>query len=228
MFILDRPIGAEERKELFKANTKTGANFKDLEKIVAAHSGQELRVPALREADGYTEVWLIDLFSDRDASLVITGVRAKGAKCRPAAAKTVILFEYGGGGDYEGMLFNLSKPDTPLGLHGDENKVKPYFSFKKIDLGSGATPGGLRTEVSSGIKDCNFIFEAEYRDAEGAHVQDIRNDKGRFDVRGIPANPEQVFVVTLEGIKDCGADPGPMIPCPNLPFKTGRWSIFGD
>ncbi|MFJ1901704.1 MULTISPECIES: hypothetical protein [unclassified Streptomyces] len=228
MFILDRPISPAEKKNLFKVNTRQGANFKDLEEIVASHRGHELRVPGLRESDGYTKAWLIDLFSGRDAGLAITGIRAKDLKCRPAAAKTVILFEYGGGGDYEGILFNLSEPDTPLGLEGDGNKGKPYFSHKKVDLGNGATPGGLRTEVSSGIKDCNFIFEAEYRDAEGVHLQDIRNGSGRFDIRGIPADPEQVFVVTLGGIKDCGAHPGPLVPCPHLPFETGRWSIFDN
>lgn len=228
MFILDRPIGPEEIKNLFQVETGSGANFKDLEEIVASHSGQELRLPGLPEADGYAKAWLIDLFSGRNAGLAITGMRAKDVKCRPAAAKTVILFEYGGGGDYEGMLFNLSKPDTPLDIDGGENKGKPYFSHKKVDLGNGATPGGLRTEVSSGIEDCNFIFEAEYRDAEGAHLQDIRNGNGRFAIRGIPAHPEQVFVVTIDGIKDCGAHPDPLVPCPHLPFETGRWSIFGD
>lgn len=66
MFILDRPIGPEEIKNLFQVETGSGANFKDLEEIVASHSGQELRLPGLPEADGYAKAWLIDLFSGRN------------------------------------------------------------------------------------------------------------------------------------------------------------------
>ncbi|WP_406106637.1 hypothetical protein OG698_29700 [Streptomyces sp. NBC_01003] len=226
-YILDQPLTLAEKKKFLLKGNSGSLDSKDLEKIVASHKGRGLEMPGLPESDGYTTTWLMDFFSDRTAGLAITALRAKELKCSPAAAKTVILVRLEGGGAYDGMHFNLSRPETPIALAPGPYMGKPYFSHKKIDLGNGATPGGLYAEVSSGIEDCRFAFEAEYRDAEGVYRQEIRNGKSEFEVRGIPANPEQIFVVTLESATDCGGRPWRKIAeCPPLPFQKGRYTIY--
>lgn len=155
---------------------------------------------------GYSEEWLVDLISDRKASLVINGLKVKGLKCTPAKANTVIVTVEEGAGSYEGMLFDLSaSTDSPL-ITGDEEEHfrEPFFAYKKIDLGNGATPGGLRIQVTSGTKDCTWkSFEATYIDSDGTHTQDITNNGKGFAVHGISEHPKQIFVHSIKGLAEC-------------------------
>ncbi|MFD4140253.1 hypothetical protein [Streptomyces sp. NPDC058572] len=225
-YILDKPLSLAEKKEFLLKEDSDGIT-KAVAELVASHKGQGLEMPGLPESDGYTNTWIMDFFSDRAAGLTITALRAKKLNCTPAAAKAVLLIHPEGGGAYDGMHFDLSKPEVPVSLAPGPGMGKPYFSRKKIDLGNGATPGGLYAEVSSGIDDCEFIFEAEYRDAKGVYTREIENGQEKFKVRGIPANPGQVFAVTLEKVVDCGSRPWRKIEdCPPLPFRRGRYTLY--
>lgn len=158
------------------------------------------------KSPGYSEEWLIDLISDRKAALVINEIQMKGLRCAPAKATTVIITKEEGGGSYEGMLFDPGRSiDTPL-ITGDEEKhyAEPFFKYKKIDLGNGATPGGLRVQVTSGFEDCTWkAFEATYVDSEGTHTQDITNKGKGFTVHGFPEQPKQIFQHSINGIVEC-------------------------
>ncbi|MEU8100739.1 hypothetical protein [Streptomyces rubiginosohelvolus] len=223
-YVLDRSLSPQEERQLMSIDLDK-THLDEVEELVASVDGHRLDGPGLYESDGYVETWLMDFFSDRQAGLAVTGLRARDLECRPAAARTVILVVYEGGGGYDGIHFDLSRPSTPLALDPGNNLGKPYFSHKKIDLGNGATPGGLRAEVSPGIEDCSFLFEAEYRDAKGTHLRKIDHNGRRFHVRGIPAEPEQVYVITIEGVINCGEKPWPKVDnCPRLPFAKGNWS----
>jgi hypothetical protein len=178
--------------------------------LVKSHGGKHLKSPS-GFVKGYVKVWLMDLFSDRTAGFSVVGMRAKDLRCRPASAKMVVLSPSQGGGSYEGMLFDLSESAPPIITgEGEEHFGEPYFSYKKIDLGNGATPGGLRVEVTSGTKDCDWVFEVEYRDTKGVHVQEIRNGKEKFTIDGLPAHPEQLFVLSPATGRfiDCGEAKG--------------------
>ncbi|MGC4981460.1 hypothetical protein ACLQ18_12575 [Streptomyces sp. DT193] len=226
-YVLDRPLTRTEVATFLKSGADDGPDFEEVEELAATHVGHGLEDPGWDKSDGYTSSWLIDLFSDRSASLAITDMRAKDLRCGPAAAKTVILVRPEGGGAYDGIHFNLSEPNTPYSISPDDYFGKPYFSHKKIDLGNGTEPGGLRASFSSGVQDCDFLLEAEYRDSLGVHQQEIKNASGRFAVRGLPANPSQFFFWTDEGVFDCSPHKlqGPR-RCPPLPFSVTNWSAI--
>lgn len=227
-YISNQNLSVKEVGEVFNMNLKETISdakgfpdpaFYDLKRIVKSHHGHGLPASGLTHYSGFVRTWLIDFFSDRAAGLTITNIVAKDLKCSPAAAKVVVLIAFQAGGEYSGIHLNLSTPNTPVIVEPGGHQGEPYFSLKKVDLGNGAAPGGLRTEVSSGVDDCSFLLEAEYRDTEGTHYQEIRNGAGRFRVLGVPANPEQIFVVTSEGVIDCGKRPWRrIVACPTLPF----------
>lgn len=226
-YVLDRPLTRSE-VATFLDSGRDGPNFEAVKELAATHDGHGLEDSGWDKADGYSSSWLIDLFSDRSAGLAITGVRTKDLRCGPAAAKTVILVRPEGGGAYDGIHFNLSEPKTPYSLSPDDYFGTPYFSHKKIDLGNGAKPGGLRASFSSGVQDCDFLLEAEYRDSLGVHQQTIKNASGRFAVRGLPANPYQFFLWTNGGVLDCGPHQFQRPQqCPALPFSVTNWSSVG-
>jgi hypothetical protein len=224
-YVLDRPLTRTETATFLESGADGNPDFGEVDKLAATHGGHGLEDPGWDKSDGYSSSWLIDFFSDRSAGLTITGIRAKDVRCGPAAAKTVILVRPEGGGAYDGIHFNLSEPKTPYSLSPDDYFGKPYFSHKKIDLGNGTEPGGLRASFSSGVQDCNFLLEAEYRDSLGLHQQEIKNASGRFALRGLPANPYQLFLWTNVGVVDCGAHQlqRPR-KCPALPFSVTNWS----
>jgi hypothetical protein len=147
---------------------------------------------------GYAEAWLVDILSDRHASLVIDDLRIKGLTCTPAKADTVIEKLGQGAGSYDGMFFDLtsSTGDPRITGDGEQYYGEPYFAHKKIDLGNGATPGGLRIQVFTGTKDCTWkAFEATYVDSEGRHTRDITDNGKDFHARGFAANPRQMFLL---------------------------------
>ncbi|QKW50232.1 hypothetical protein [Streptomyces buecherae] len=194
VIVMDRPLTPTESEALTEADLRKGDDDKRFDELVRSHAGERLNVPAGR-TDQYTRVWLMDLFSDRAAGLSVVGMRAKDLKCEPASAKTVLHTPSQGAGTYEGMWFDLSKNPSPtIADRSDKHFGEPFFSYKKIDLGNGASPGGLRVEVTSGVKDCDWVFEVEYRDAKGTHTQRIMNGEKRFTIAGHPEHPEQQFV----------------------------------
>ncbi|MBE8472325.1 hypothetical protein [Streptomyces justiciae] len=195
--LFDVPFSAADKRTLLGMSMEEGK----LQPFMAAHHGRgvsysDVRSPSMGISyPGYSEVWLMDLLSDRQAGLVINDLRVKGLSCTPAKATTAIERKGQAGGGYDGMLFDLTRADpVPLDTAADENFGKPFFAHRKIDLGNGATPGGLRIEVTSGTEDCTWkAFEATYVDSEGTHTQEITNNGKGFTVHGISEHREQTF-----------------------------------
>ncbi|MDT7841013.1 hypothetical protein [Streptomyces justiciae] len=195
--LFDAPFSAEDKRTLLGMSKEDGK----LQPFMEARHGRHVSYSDVRHSAmgisyrGYSEAWLMDLLSDRQAGLVINDLRIKGLSCTPAKAVTAIEIQGQGVGGYDGMLFDLTRTDpVPLDTAADENFGKPFFAHRKIDLGNGATPGGLRIEVTSGTKDCTWkAFEATYVDSEGTHTQEITNDGKGFTVHGIAAQREQTF-----------------------------------
>ncbi|MHB6909476.1 hypothetical protein [Streptomyces sp. DB-54] len=208
--IFDAPFSPQDKQTLLGMTPQGDP----LTPFYAAHHGRgvsstDVHHPAMKvKSPGYSEEWLIDILSDRKASLVITGLRIKGLTCTAAKADTIISVRGQAGGSYEGMLFDLTRStNTPL-ITGDEEKHygDPFFKYKKIDLGNGATPEGLRVQVTSGTQDCSWkAFEATYVDSDGEHTQDITNNGKDFAVHGFVAHPRQAFEVRSYGkfVREC-------------------------
>ncbi|MDF3148773.1 MULTISPECIES: hypothetical protein [unclassified Streptomyces] len=211
--LFDEPFSAREKQRLVGPP-------KDLRPVTAAHHGRGVFLHDVWnrnmgvETWGYSEAWLVDIISDRKASLVINDMRMKGLRCAPARATTVIYKLDEGGAHYNGMLFDTSRPDTPLITDDTEHYGEPFFQHKKIDLGNGASPGGLRIQVTSGTNDCTWkAFEVTYVDSQGTHTQDITNNGKGFAVHGIAAEQKQVFEFSVIGIAECAPRPPTSSPC---------------
>ncbi|MFI7408953.1 hypothetical protein ACIBU0_09830 [Streptomyces sp. NPDC049627] len=211
--LFDSPFSAEDKRTLL------GMTLEDADRLqpfMDARHGRGVSYsvvghPAMGVSyPGYSEAWLVDLISDRQAGLVVNDLRVKGVSCTPAKAVAVIERRGQGGGGYEGMLFDLTRSD-PVPLATDEEDFgEPFFAHRKIDLGNGATPGGLRIEVTSGTKDCTWrAFEATYVDSEGTHTQEITNNGKAFRVHGIAEHREQTFQLrpTDPFVTECAISP---------------------
>ncbi|MFF2808961.1 hypothetical protein ACFVT2_17605 [Streptomyces sp. NPDC058000] len=202
--IFDSPFSPQDKKTLLGMEPKGDP----LTPFYTAHHGRgvsfsDVRHPAMKvKSPGYSEEWLMDILSDRKASLVITGMRIKGLQCTPAKAATVISVRGQAGGSYEGMFFDLTRSTTTPLITGDEEEHygEPFFKYKKIDLGNGAAPEGLRLQVTSGTQDCSWkAFQASYVDSDGEHTKDITDNGKDFVVHGFAGRPQQVFEVRSHG-----------------------------
>ncbi|WP_327697436.1 hypothetical protein [Streptomyces sp. NBC_00459] len=198
--LFDKPFSTEEKRTLLGMGV---ADIGNLWSFMKARHGRDVFYAAVRPAamkgssPAYSEAWLVDLLSDRQAGLVVNDLRVKGLRCTPARAVAAIDFVGQGGSGYEGMLFDLTRPDPVALAISEENLGKPFFAHRKIDLGNGATPGGLRIAVTSGTQDCTWkSFEATYVDSEGTHTQEITNNGKDFTVHGIAEHSEQMFEVS--------------------------------
>ncbi|MFF7392235.1 hypothetical protein ACFZAE_27800 [Streptomyces scabiei] len=198
--LFDKPFSTEDKRTLL------GMGLEDLGGLwsfMEARHGRDVFYaavppPAVKgSSPSYAEAWLVDLLSDRQAGLVVNDLRVKGLRCAPARAVAAFHFVGQGGGGYEGMLFDLTRPDPVALATSEENRGDLFFAHRKIDLGNGATPGGLRIAVTSGTQDCTWkAFEATYVDSEGTHTQEITNNGKDFTVHGIAEHREQTFEVS--------------------------------
>ncbi|MDO0912037.1 hypothetical protein QQM39_14645 [Streptomyces sp. DT2A-34] len=212
--LFDKPFSAEEKKPLIGPR-------KDIAPYRAAHHGRGVFFTDVWHESmgvgtrGYAQAWMVDIFSDRRATLIINGMRMKGLECVPAKATTVIIHPDERVATYAGVLFDTARPDTLLIADAeDEHYGEPFFKHRTIDLGNGAAPAGLRIQVTSGTHDCTWkAFEVTYVDSDGTHTRDITNNGEGFAVRGIAEKQKQVFDVSESGIVECTPKPPTSRPC---------------
>ncbi|MGY5058291.1 hypothetical protein ACWDFR_30160 [Streptomyces sp. 900105755] len=193
---LETHFSQEEMKEVLSLNLRSAKDSKRFNDLLKKHRQTRLDDPPDR-VDGKTVSYKMDLFSDRQATLSVTDLKTAHLKCAPSAAKTVVLFPAQEGGSYSGMLFDLPSKKAPtITGEGEDEFGKPFFEYKKVDLGAGAEPGGLLIHLTAKNQDCTFTFKAEWRDSEGRHEQDIDNDGRNFSVTGMPDRPQQLLIIT--------------------------------
>ncbi|MFG2354000.1 hypothetical protein [Streptomyces sp. NPDC048521] len=210
-YLFDAPFSPQEKRTLLAMGRDDGA----LTPFVEAHHGRgvlgadPVRARPTDPAPLFSQTWLVDILSDRKAGLVINGLRMKGLTCTPAKAAAVIVRKGQAGGSYEGMFFDVSRSAGTPFITGEEegrHYGKPFFQYKKIDLGNGAAPEGLRVQVTSWTQDCTWkAFEATYVDTQGTHTQDITDNGKGFRVRGVAAPSAQVFELRTAGpfVRQC-------------------------
>ncbi|MFD8263728.1 hypothetical protein ACFV19_33680 [Streptomyces griseoluteus] len=193
--LLPRPLSSSEIDYLNRSDDPMGI----------AHGNEVFHADLFQQGHvtiRYAQEWVVTLVSDREAPLVVNGMRIKGLKCKPAESRAILIQKFEGGGENNGMLFDVTRStDTPI-IIGDEDKHewKPFFRYKHIDLGNGATSGDIRLQVTSQTKDCTWkAFVVDYRDAEGQHSQDITNGNANFSVLGLPRSPDQTLTYSLTG-----------------------------
>ncbi|MDT0532332.1 hypothetical protein RM555_25350 [Micromonospora sp. DSM 115977] len=161
-------------------------------------------------------VFTMNIVSDRTAQTTIVGMRAVNVECRASTARTVVDFAPDGASDYEGVTFDLASNDPVPYMSDDDEPEKygrPYFSERKIDLGGGMSPGGLRVEALVEDESCAWEIEATYHDStEGGGGALILNDNGKpFFAEARPRNPAQYWMYISEPL------PTQPFPCHKMP-----------
>jgi hypothetical protein len=213
---LDRPLTAAEQNKLTSLRPSADGDFTEAWRYLRSLGGRILRYPSLLNAgppEGYgslgaeSTIFKLNLFSNRDSNLSIVDMRPSDVTCHEPSAKTVVAFPPQGGAAYEGILYNLMDKDFgPIITDEGDDQGQPYFSRRKIDLGNGESPGGLRVEALVRAKTCEWKIQATYQDAYGGsekHVVTIQNGKKPFVAEAVPDDPDQLFLY------DAGAAHGP-------------------
>jgi hypothetical protein len=159
----------------------------------------------------------MNLFSERNSQLSITDMRAVNVSCRPPSANTIVEFPPQGEAEYSGILFDLTSTDpAPFITDPGDDQGQLYFSQRKIDLGGGLAPGGLRVEAMVRDESCNWEILAKYRDSSTQNGEVVLRDGDKpFFAEALPTEPEQYWVVDLV----LTGNPT-LIPCHEMPTAT--------
>ncbi|MFF6776221.1 hypothetical protein ACFY8W_22020 [Streptomyces sp. NPDC012637] len=159
----------------------------------------------------------LNLFSKRQAQLTITSMEAVDVSCHAPTAKTVVVWQSQGGAAYEGVLFDLTTPGaTPVITDEGDDQGAPYFGVRKIDLGGGASPGGLRVEALTRGRSCTWEIKAKYRDAyQGFGTVTLKDGEKPFAAEATPARPEQLWIMDASK-----PDAEQWVPCHDRPEDT--------
>ncbi|WP_128978586.1 hypothetical protein [Streptomyces roseicoloratus] len=197
--VLDRPLTAAEQRRIAAMRDPGAAR-----EYLTSLGGRTLRFPAAFErrtdlAMTYyprdATVLHVNLFSKRQTQLTITAMEAVNVSCRPPTARTVLVLPPQGGAAYDGVLFDLGKPGAvPIITDEGDDQGRPYFGPRKIDLGDGASPGGLRVEAVAKGESCTWEIKAKYRDAYQSFGSVILKDGTKpFFAEAAPDRPEQLW-----------------------------------
>ncbi|MFC8508924.1 hypothetical protein ACFU3J_13105 [Streptomyces sp. NPDC057411] len=197
--VLDRPLTPAEQRRLAAT-----VHPEDARDFLTSLGGRTLRYPAAFEgrsdlAQAYfgrdATVLHMDLFSKRKAPLTITWMEVVNLSCHAPTARTVVVFPPQGGADYEGVLFDLARPGAvPIITDEGSHQGQPYFGPRRIALGDGASPGGLRVEAVTQGRSCTWEIKAKYRDAY-QHFGSLTLKDGTkpFSAEAAPSRPEQLW-----------------------------------
>ncbi|MFJ3904604.1 hypothetical protein [Streptomyces sp. NPDC090025] len=199
--VLDRPLTAPEQRRLGTLDGDAEAARGYLTSL----GGRTLRHPSSfddradlmpRFTGTDATVFLMNLFSRRQSKLTVLSMEAVDVSCRTPTARTVVDLPPQGGAAYEGVLFDLSTPAAPpIVTDAGPLQGQPHFAHRKIDLGGGESPGGLRVEAVTRAKTCDWAIEAKYRDEyQGFGALVLKDGDKPFVAEGTPLKPEQLWV----------------------------------
>lgn len=204
--VLDRPLTTEEVEELSTVDNAEAWNF--LEGLggrmipdagpghtITPPSGwswQDERTPRIGSA-----VFTMTLLSERRSQLSIVDMAPTNISCTDPTATTVVEFPSAGEATYPGVIVEVTHDDPAL-LVLDEglDQGQPYFGHRRIDLGGGLEPGGLRVQAMTSGLNCEWEIRAEYVDAKNNSGEVVlRNDDAPFFVEAPPPRPEQYWIL---------------------------------
>ncbi|WP_229706436.1 hypothetical protein, partial [Micromonospora sonchi] len=200
--ILDRPLTEGEQEIL--QSTRPEALWDFMEPLGARRvwypsAGSSYMPGDYRSTAQDATVFTMNIVSDRTAQMSIVDMRAVNVVCQASTAQTVVDFAPDSQGEYEGVSFDLAA-DKPVPYMSDSDEPEKYgrryFNERKIDLGGGMSPGGLRVEALVEDKSCAWEIEATYHDSteEGGGTL-ILNDGGKpFFAEARPRNPAQYWM----------------------------------
>ena len=197
--VLDRPLTPEEQETL------QGLAYTEVWDFLHPLGGRLIRYPVIMRQlpPGYdaaqrgdTTVFTMNLLSSRETQLSIVDMEPVNVSCTEPSATTVVEVPPQGEDFYPGVLTDLSE-DAPTLWISDEgpDQGQPYFSRRRIDLGGGLDPGGLRVEALVRDQSCEWELRAQYRDARGDVGEVILRDGDQpFFAEAVPADPEQYWL----------------------------------
>ncbi|UUU44366.1 hypothetical protein [Streptomyces sp. NBC_00162] len=206
--VLDRTLNPAEAQALLALDTETDHLGRRVWALLGPLGGRILGgYPGLTMAEGFPHgqatSFTLNLFSQRKSPVSVTGMQAVDVHCAPSTAQTVVEKPTAGETGYSGILFDLdgrdSAPVVPVITDGGPDQGRPYFEHRKIDLGGGLEPGGLRVAAAVASGACGWDIEATYTDADGRHTGVVlRDGTKQFRAESGPVAPRQRFVYSLE------------------------------
>ncbi|MFE3742220.1 hypothetical protein [Streptomyces sp. NPDC059134] len=224
--VLDRPLSPAEARRL--ASIAKGGDFsKDAWEYLRPLGGRIVRYPttlmrtgppppdydpqAIRPSD--STVFTMNLLSERKSQLSIVGMKAVDVSCHTPTAKTVVAYPPQGEQVYAGVRFDLTDDGSePIITDAGSDVGEPYFARKKIDLGGGLEPGGLRVEALVHDTSCEWRIEARYQEANGQTGEVVLGDgKKPFFAEATPTEPEQFWIMDFSRLAD------PLVACHQHP-----------
>ncbi|MEV6819977.1 hypothetical protein AB0M72_14595 [Nocardiopsis dassonvillei] len=160
-------------------------------------------------------VFTMNLLSTRTSQLSIVDMTPVNVSCTEPTAVTVVEFPPQGEAAYPGVIVDLTEDDPELYVsdEGPDQGLR-YFSHRRIDLGGGTDPGGLRVEALVGDRSCEWEIRARYTDARENTDEVVLRDGDRpFFAEALPAQPRQYWMASA---MFSSPDGGSFMPCHEL------------
>ncbi|NYH55271.1 hypothetical protein HNR06_004860 [Nocardiopsis arvandica] len=232
--VLDRPLTPEEGETLQATPVEAVWDF------LRPLGGRLIRYPASMNPaspDGWTwhgtsippdaTVFTMNLLSTRTSQLSIVGMTPVNISCAESTAATVVEFSPQGEASYPGVVVDLREEDpTPYISDEGPDQGLPYFGHRRIDLGGGLEPGGLRVEALVHGQSCEWEIRARYRDARDNTDEVVLRDGDRpFFAEALPDRPQQYWVWG-HGFGD--SEGNPFLPCHEMPDEAGCAHLLGN
>ncbi|WP_220188565.1 hypothetical protein [Streptomyces phytophilus] len=178
--VLDRPLSPEEVTTL---QATPPSKVWDLLRPLGGR---------LIHSSTYTTTFKMNIFSERAAQLSIVDMTPVEVTCTEPSAGTLVDVSGQGVAEYPGLAINLEK-DKPQLVNADgRDQGQPFFDKRRIDLGGGLEPGGLRVSASTREQSCTWEILARYVDAQQNPGEvTLRDGDKPFLAEAKPQSPEQ-------------------------------------
>ncbi|MFD8922331.1 hypothetical protein ACFV0Y_31595 [Streptomyces sp. NPDC059569] len=224
--VLDRTLSPAEVRRL-ESIAKGGDFSEDAWEFLRPLGGRIVRFPTTLKLTGPpppdydpqefhpsdATMFTMNLLSERTSQLSIVGMKPVDVSCHAPTAKTVVAYPPQGEQVYAGARFDLTDDGAEPIITDEGNDVgEPYFARKKIDLGGGLEPGGLRVEALVLDKSCEWRIKARYQEANGQTGEVVVGDgKKPFFAEATPSKPEHLWIT------DFSQPVNPLVACHKHP-----------
>lgn len=205
--LLDRPLTTKEAEEMQTLDNSDAWGFLENlggRMVPGVYAGQEIAPLggwSWGERPTNTQigsaVFTMTVMSVRNSQVSIVDMTPTNVSCTEPTATTVVEFPSAGEATYPGVIVDITHGDpTLLVLDEGTDQGQPYFSRRRIDLGGGLEPGGLRVHAVSAAQTCEWEIQARYVDArQNSGEVILRNDGEPFLVEAAPQRPDQHWIL---------------------------------